>query len=510
MTFKSIISAILVAILALICMLCTQKVDLNLAYAAFCCSPYIILITLFYFHFNSIRRKLNLLDKPNILLEFAYGLVFYLVFCTLLPVLLFFGTLGDDYEHKLYTYLGNVILEMFPIILILSIFLAVFGSIIVGWAIKSYKTLIAVIILYIILIPMIYSITNDVRNYNKAKQEEEATTYNIKEGRGKWHAAMSNPTAYPVQLYKGFFFLPNQEKYEFTFSEGNTINYKAKWGEDGGETYGQIMSLPKALDITWFSFAEDAFYRVKGPVDYQKLRMLFSKPYTDKRVSRNFEENYESIIIGFAPGGLLVIWAGSTGRRQIEIGHYQAKKVTVNTPVSDSKELKYGDLFNVEWRKKVLTDTMVVPLKIQKLTKDKPIPYGYWDKLRTSYNWRPTFIISPEIKVHDADFSYFNAERYVFFDESLQGSAYEKRGIPEDVYIKWYDKNGNRCAADFEFNEEKTFKKFDTFFNIQKNTSADLEFNINVKTKMATATLKNGEKQLLLLETKIIEYGKKY
>ncbi|SMC57443.1 DUF2931 family protein [Pedobacter nyackensis] len=510
MTFKSIISAILVAILGLFFMLSTQNADLNLVYATLCCSPYVILMTIFYFHFNYIRRKLNLLHEPDIFFELAYGFVFYLAFCVLLPVLLFVGSIGDAYEHKLYADLGDLIFEMFPIFLILSSFLAVFSSLIIGWAIKSYKTLVAVIIICVISIPITYSIALDTHQYNRAKQKAETIANNIKEGYYEWHGSMSNPTAYPVQLYKGYFIFPKGEKYEFTFSEGNTVNYEAQWGEDGGDTGKQTMSLPKALDITWYSFAEDIFYRVNSPIDYNKLQMLFSKPYADKRGARNFEENYDKIIIGFAPGGLMVIWADGTGRRRIEIGHFQAEKVTISTPVSNKGKLEYGNLFNLEWRKKVLTDTMIVPLKIQQLTKNKPIPYGYWDKLRTSYNWRPTFVISPEIKIHDADFSFYNAERFVFLDESLQNNVHEKRGIPENVYIKWYDKNGNRCAVDFEFNEEKTFKKFDTFFNLRKNTRAELEFNINQISKTATATLKNGKEQLVLLESEIIEYGKKY
>ncbi|MCX2454216.1 DUF2931 family protein [Pedobacter sp. PLR] len=510
MTVKSIISAILVAILGLIGLLCTQNDDLNLMYAVFCCTPYVILMTIFYFHFNSIRRKLNLLDKPNILFELAYGFVFYLAFCILFPVILFLGTLGDEYEHKLYKDLGNVILELFPLFLTLSLFLTFFSSIIIVWAIKSYKTLLPVFIGYFILIPMIYTFAQNTREYKKAKEKAEVIAYDIKEGRYEWHGAMSNPTAYPVQLYKGTFTFPKGEKNDFTFSEGNTVNYGAKWGADGAETRKQTSLMPNALDITWYSFVEDAFYRLNSPIDHDKLRTLFSKSYLDVRSRGNFEEHFDSIIMGFAPGGVMVVWAGSSGRRQIEIGSYQGEKVIIAKQVSNTEQLAYGDLFNSAWRKKVLTDTMIVPSKIQKLTKNKPIPYGYWDKLRTSYNWRPTFVVSPEIKIFAADFSFYNAERFVFFEESLQKNVYEKRGVPENVYIKWYDKNGHRCAVDFEFNEEKTFKKFDVFFNAKKNTAAEIEFNIDQKTKTATATLKNGNSQLLLLETKIIAYGENF
>ncbi|ALL06195.1 hypothetical protein AQ505_12260 [Pedobacter sp. PACM 27299] len=510
MSFKTILSAILVAIFALIGMFCTQNADLNLAYAAFCCSAYVILIALLYFHFNTIRRKLNLLHQPNIFFELAYGFVFYLAFLMFFPVLLFIATIGDEYEHRLYADLGNAIVEMFPLLLILSIFLTVFSSIIFVWAIKSYKRLVPVLIGYVILMPIIESVASTGRDLKKSKQAAEDIAYNLKNGVYEWHAAMSNPAAYPVQLYKGVFSFPKREPYEFTFNEGNTVNYEAKWGDDGNETSKQKTVLPNGLDLTWYSFAEDTFYRLNTPIDQEMLKLLFSKPYLEKRASRNFEEKYDAIIMGFAPGGVVVVWAGSTGRRQLEIGHYQARKVRITEPVSKEERLDYNDVFNPEWRIKVLTDSSIIPLKIQRLTKDKPIPYGYWDTLRTTYNWKPTFVISPEIKVHDADFSFYNAERYVFFDDSLLQNTIEKRGVPEEVYLKWYDENGNRCAVDFEFDEEKTFKQFDDFFNRQKNSSAAVEFNIDHKAKTATATLKNGKNQLLLLETKIIAYGKNY
>ncbi|REC61616.1 hypothetical protein DRF65_14255 [Chryseobacterium pennae] len=503
MIFKSIISAILVTILSLAGMLCTQNADLNLVYAALFCSPYFILITLFYFCFNGIRRKLNLLDQPNIIFELAYGFIFYLTSCVLLPVLLFVSTLGDEYEHKLYADLGDLISEMFPIILILSIFLTVFSSILITWAIRSYKTLLPVIIIYIVVISIVYNIVQ-----HNERQETVASTGNIKATGEGWRGSMSNPDAYPVQLYKGIFLLSNNERYEFTFNEGNTVNYGAKWGEDGGNTNKKTMSLPKELDLTWYSFAEDCFYRLNSPIDYNKLQMLFNTPYTEQIGKRKTQENYNSVIMGFAPGGILVVWAGSSGRRQIEIGRYSAEKVNITKPVIDGEGLKYGDVFNQEWRKKVLTDTTIIPFKTQQHTKNKPIPYGYWDKLRTRYNWCPTFVVSPEIKISDADFRFYNAERFVFFDETLQNNIYEERGIPKNVYIKWYDKNGNRCAVDFEFNEEKTFKQFDSFFNHQKNTKATIEFNISQKDKTATAMLRNGKNQLLLLQTNMIEYDK--
>ncbi|WP_223583577.1 DUF2931 family protein [Sphingobacterium sp. GVS05A] len=509
MVLKATISAFVVTLLGLLAMLLTQDADMNLVYGAFFVSPYFLLITLIYFHFNKLRKKLKVFDKPSIVFEGIYSFLYYFIFSILLPVLLFVGTLGDEYEHKIYADLGGVISEMFPLILILSIFLSLFSSIMFVWGLRSWTALILIFLGYI-LISVLVSIFSTVgREVREAERERRDQADNLKEGRFEWAGAMSNPTGYPVQLYKGIFIFPKDEDYEFTFSEGNTVNYHAKWGEAGAETYKSMMSLPKAIDVTWYSFSENAFYRFNDTIDYNKLLTLFKQPYVERRAASDVEEHYNRIIFGFAPGGGLVIWAGGSGYRQVEIGQYQAKKIDVDQKVSDSKEMVYGDLFNQEWRNKVLTDTTIIPLAIQMAKKNQPVPDDYWNKLRTAYIWNPKFVIAPEIRTYDVIFQYFNAERFAF-DERTQNITVEKRGIPQHIYIKWYDKNKNRCAVNFEFDETDIFKKFKAFFDRDKNIKAEMEITVDTQNGRATAQLKNAEHQLLLMETKIIAYGEKF
>jgi len=509
MVLKATISAFVVTILGLLAMLLTQDADMNLVYGAFCVSPYFLVITLIYFHFNKLRKRFNVFDKPSIVFEGIYSFLYYFIFSTLLPVLLFVGTLGDEYEHKIYADLGGVISEMFPLILILSIFLSLFSSIMFVWGLRSWTALILIFLGYI-LISVLVSIFSTVgREVREAERERRDQADNLKEGRFEWAGAMSNPTGYPVQLYKGIFIFPKDEDYEFTFSEGNTVNYHAKWGEAGAETYKSMMSLPKAIDVTWYSFSENAFYRFNDTIDYNKLLTLFKQPYVERRTAGDVEEHYDKIIFGFTPGGGLVIWAGGSGYRQVEIGQYQAKKIDVDQKVSDSKEMVYGDLFNQEWRNKVLTDTTIIALAIQMAKKNQPVPDNYWNKLRTAYIWNPKFVIAPEIKTYDVIFQYFNAERFAF-DERTQNITVEKRGIPQHIYIKWYDKNKNRCAVNFEFDETDIFKKFKAFFDRDKNIKAEMEITVDTQNGRATAQLKNAEHQLLLMETKIIAYGEKF
>lgn len=509
MVLKATISAFMVTLLGLFAMLLTQDADMNLVYAAFCVSPYFLLITLIYFHFNKLRKKMKVFDKPSFAFEGVYSFIYYMLFSILLIVLLFVSTLGDEYEHKAYADLGGVISEMFPLILILSIFLSLFSSITYVWSLKSWKTLIPTFLAYILFSVLVSIFSTVGREVKDAERERRDLADNLKEGRFEWAGAMSNPEGYPVQLYKGIFIFPKDENYEFTFSEGNTVNYHAKWGEAGAETYKRMMSLPKAIDVTWYSFSENTFYQYHDTIDYNKLLTLFKQPYIERRTTDDVEEHYDKIIFGFAPGGRLVIWASGSGYRRIEIGGYQAKKATVDQKVSDSKELVSGDLFNQEWRNKVLTDTMIVPLTIQMAKKNQPVSEDYWHKLSKTYVWSPNFVIATEIKTFDASFLYFNAERFVF-DERAKNIPLEKRGIPHNIYIKWYDQNQNRRGVNFEFDEADVFKKFNAFFERDKNIKADMEITIDTQNNKAIARLKNAEHQLLLMETKIIKYEKRF
>jgi len=219
MVLKATISAFVVTLLGLLAMLLTQDADMNLVYGAFCVSPYFLVITLIYFHFNKLRKRFNVFDKPSIVFEGIYSFLYYFIFSTLLPVLLFVGTLGDEYEHKIYADLGGVISEMFPLILILSIFLSLFSSIMFVWGLRSWTALILIFLGYI-LISVLVSIFSTVgREVREAERERRDQADNLKEGRFEWAGAMSNPTGYPVQLYKGIFIFPKDEDYEFTFSE---------------------------------------------------------------------------------------------------------------------------------------------------------------------------------------------------------------------------------------------------------------------------------------------------
>ncbi len=109
MIVRVTVSAFLVAIFSLIATLLVHEADLNMIYAAFCCSPYFIILALVYFHFDVFRKKFSRVVKQKIVFEFGYGFLFYCFFSFLLPVLLYLFTLDNAYEHRYYADLVGVI-----------------------------------------------------------------------------------------------------------------------------------------------------------------------------------------------------------------------------------------------------------------------------------------------------------------------------------------------------------------------------------------------------------------
>jgi hypothetical protein len=80
-----------------------------------------------------------------------------------------------------------------------------------------------------------------------------------------------------------------------------------------------------------------------------------------------------------------VIWATGTGRRQVEIGRYQAKKVVIHATDTSKDNGAYGNIFNQKWREQVLSDTSIIPSDVQMLLQINLFPMAIGINLRTVF-----------------------------------------------------------------------------------------------------------------------------
>ena len=229
----------------------------------------------------------------------------------------------------------------------------------------------------------------------------------------EWLPGVGAPKNYPVEIYSGDFYNGNTW---VSIPSGGVL--EQGWGTDGmtmavGEDFKPI---PERFKITYLSFVENQFYTGEFTFPHDSVVALFKEefnnsPYTPK-------ESFKSIVLGFAPGGMIVIWLRSS-ERQIEIGRYQATKTDMDweffNPQGEKDRQKYVDL--------ILNDKPGIKENLQK----NGIQFGLWDTYRIKYNWRPKTLLPEGYKLHEFFLDHYNAEFEHMFDDNLSKNKFKKR-----------------------------------------------------------------------------------
>jgi hypothetical protein len=238
---------------------------------------------------------------------------------------------------------------------------------------------------------------------------------------------------------------------------------------------------------------------------------LFQEGYLDSLAFLNYGKReksyYDSIIVGFAPGGVVVIWVAGSGR-QVEIGRYKGKKIEIDPTERELEIMGYPtrNLFDPKYRNFIVTNKDVVPLEVQKANIGKPIPYGLWDSYRTRYAWRPVFEVPKEGIMKAVYMEMFNGEKEKLFDIALKENKYEKRARPIMIDFAWYAKDKKECAAEIIFDEQEIKAAFDTMYKDDKKPETELVFTVNHSNNYVTILLKCGDKEIRFIKTKVNIY----
>ena len=329
----------------------------------------------------------------------------------------------------------------------------------------------------------------------------------------EWGAGVSTEIGFPVRIYAG-------RVGDVSIMASFTASFDRPddgWGV-GTQEGSMMKQLPKDIDIVWYSYVEDCFYRVKTDLDYPKLLKLFREGYKER--ARNLEafpkgygeETFNTFVVGLAPGGVVVVWVEGP-MRQIEIGRFQAEKINLKQPEGlDGHERL---IFSKEEHQRVLNDSIARPPHIR----EKPIPFGLWDDYRDiKYPWYPTFEFYKGAKIGDVFIRYFNRERWdTFYDEMTletparkNYSSSEITIIPDIFYQKGEDisdkkyplpssisfgyraNNGSKYGGYYKFDWEENKKVFAEFFKMYPNTKrARLNIRVNRDNSLFTIRLEN-------------------
>jgi hypothetical protein len=333
-------------------------------------------------------------------------------------------------------------------------------------------------------------------------QKKQEKNIKMQEEQFSWSEGLSCPLGYPIQVYKG--------SIGFKSLSDRLSTGKYGWGHKGNGMNDRSDWMPRFLNVTWLSYAEDCMYIIETPIAHKKLYELFKKGFDAKEVSGSGKirhETYDAICTGLAPGGVVVVWAVGPGR-QTEIGRYQGKKIVI--PQSEISQLDSHEhlLFDAKYKKGIMTSEDVIPKAVQEANKNKPIPFGLWDTYRIKYNWKPVFELQNGSVLNDRTklrISFLNGEVTEIFNEYFPVKNHISNPIPRYMSFSWKAEGGKYYAGNCDLNEESSFKAFkEVFGEHPENITADLDIRVNMANSFFTVKLKGNGKDIFI-ETENLE-----
>lgn len=260
-----------------------------------------------------------------------------------------------------------------------------------------------------------------------------------------WLPTECAPAGFPMAIIKAT--LIDHEGKEVAVPEGKILNNG--WGALGST---RVMnetnnSIPEKLVITWFSYAEDKFYKgdISLPVD--QLQKHFTDGYIspDTR-SRNM---YDLIKVGVAPGGYVSVWlSGESITKEI---------ISAQAGETDYDWSQFFDNPDMS-REKYIASTLINTLgdsTYQQLVKNPPAR-GFWAKYQQKYNWKPQLIGLNESQ--EILFKTYNGESEFMYDPSADKAL--PRAVIKESEVRWTNLQNQKFIARTTFNEDEIFAAF--------------------------------------------------
>ena len=350
----------------------------------------------------------------------------------------------------------------------------------------------------------------------KAKQNKANANANI-EPEYEWGVAVNTPIGYPIRFYAA------RVGSTPIVRELYSITEEPAWGNAFGYESTSMDKLPKSVDMVWLSYKEDCFYRLKTAIDYEKIVKLFREGFNQRVPNGEVRhKTYDTIVVGIAPGGVVVLWVGYGYLPLTEIGRYQADKIKLREPEGLDNHQRL--IFSKKDREEVLNSNTIIPEDFREANKDKPIPFGLWDSYRDNqYQWYPTFEI-PNGKMGDVHYQYWNGEgSFFFFTDFITLEKHKDVFAPKELYhdirklplykeisFTYKAEDGIKYGMKIEFDWEDilaTYKK--VFGEHPEEVKAHLDIRLNAaNTETSICLVGDNGKEAFVEGVKNIEFGK--
>jgi len=249
--------------------------------------------------------------------------------------------------------------------------------------------------------------------------------------------------------------------------------------------------IPRVLDILFFSYTEDAFYRGKFVLPYNKMLAAFQAGYDFNFGGLRKRETLGAISVGVAPGGVVAIWLKGPGK-SLEVFYDQATKVTLPWSImTDNTRLT-----REEYVANTIKHYVKSPEAYAALKKNGP-PFGLWDRLRKRYAWQPETINLPLRDDEVGPILYYNGEAESLFLPLDQATAAATRAVPEQLSFVWKDPARPKgLLVEIYFNEKEIFDAFEKLGASNQPLKLELKIEQKNGNNSFTVALKNDKERI--------------
>lgn len=306
----------------------------------------------------------------------------------------------------------------------------------------------------------------------------------------EWRPTANAPKYYPAEIISGNFYM--EDNSSIYIPKGHTL--MSGWGKTGAtHVVGEdFKAIPNKFDIKWVSYLEEKFYGGSFTLPKDKITNLFEEGFIGLLGKKT---TYTNILIGLAPGGIIVVWL--YGDKTVEIGRFKASEIEITKEEFIPNAVLSVEQFIKETKEGILKDD------IQGAVNPENIPFGLWDSYRSTYNWKPIFKLKNKGVFTKIYIDYINGEHIYTIAKNEEIKDYQLKALPERITLYWEDENKNVFGSKLYFDEAEVKTAFKTTDSASKTKEIDMLFEVDKYNGTMEITLKSDTESIKLEKTRI-------
>ncbi len=315
----------------------------------------------------------------------------------------------------------------------------------------------------------------------------------------EWQASDSAPLKFPMEIIAGS--LQYQDGSGSLYVPGGSWIANG-WGEGiSSHVVGDDKKpLPNRLDIVFFSYTENQFYRGHFDLTYDKILTLFQEEYYSPKSRKPVR--FRKIVVGVAPGGVVAAWVQGIDR-SVEVLYGKAEKVDLPWSTLTSAT----QITREEYVQKAVKYYLETPEAVAALHKNG-VPFGLWDRYRTRYDWQPLFTNMPLRDNLIELIDYYNGENEYLYYPLDNKNATSTRPIPKEMRFVWKSPTmAKGRVIKLYFNEAEIFHAFQTLGANHQPLKLEMRIETVNGQPMFTVSLRNEKEKIEFDHTEVKNYG---